>query len=93
MGLAPPKGDYAPLNISSCSSLHRGRSGGIIEETAPEAADLPQAGAAEVLKVFALMQKARPGLSSTGLAEIETAVKAKKAAAWLRDQAVKNEKQ
>lgn len=52
-----------------------------------EAADLPEAGAAEVVRVFAAMKKARPGLSSARLTELEAAVKAKEATAWLQKQA------
>lgn len=54
-----------------------------------EAPDLPQAGAEEMLRVFAAMQKARPGLVSARVTELEAAVKQKKATAWLREQAVK----
>ncbi|WP_395750475.1 hypothetical protein [Prosthecobacter sp.] len=49
------------------------------------APDLVQAGAAEMVRVFAAMQKAKPGLSSKRMEELETAVKGKKAAAWFKE--------
>lgn len=63
-----------------------------LKKPGEKAPDLRQAGAAEVVRVFAAMQKDMPGLSSPRLAELETAVKAKKAAAWFRDQAAKDTK-
>lgn len=63
-----------------------------LKKPGKEAADLPQAGAEEVLRVFAAMQKAKPGLASGRLGELESAVKGKRAAAWLREREAKREK-
>ena len=63
-----------------------------LKKPGKEAADLPQAGAAEVVRVFGVMKKAKPGLASGRLAELESAVKGKRAAAWLRGRAGKREK-
>ncbi len=61
-----------------------------LKKPGEEAADLPQAGAAEVVRVFGVMQKAKPGLSSGRLVELESAVKGKRAAEWLRGRVGKN---
>lgn len=63
-----------------------------LKKPGKEAADLPQAGAEEVLRVFGVMKKTKPGLSSERLAELESAVKGKRAAAWLREGDGKREK-
>ncbi|WP_395744064.1 hypothetical protein [Prosthecobacter sp.] len=63
-----------------------------LKKPGAEPADLPQAGAAEVVRVFGAMQKTKPGLESPRLVELEAAVKAKKAAAWLQQQQAKREK-
>jgi hypothetical protein len=55
-----------------------------LKKPGKEAADLPQAGAAEVVRVFGVMQKGRPGLSSGRLVELESAVKGWRVGAWLR---------
>jgi len=49
-------------------------------------ADLPQAGAEEMLRAFEAMSKIRPGLASPRMRALGAAVQDKKAAAWLREQ-------
>ena len=49
----------------------------------PETPDLPQAGAEEVLKVYAQMKKTDPKLQSARLDELAAAVTQKKVAQWL----------
>lgn len=63
-----------------------------LKKPGKEAVDLPQAGAAEVVRVFGVMQKAKPGLFSARLVELGNAVKGKRAAAWLRERAGKEVK-
>ncbi len=60
-----------------------------LKKPGKKAPDLVQAGAAEMVRVFGVMQKEKPGLSSGRLAELESAVKGKRAAAWLREQSAK----
>jgi len=63
-----------------------------LKKQGERAPDLVQAGAAEMVRVFAEMKQAKPGLASGRLTELESAVKGRKAAAWLRERAGKGEK-
>lgn len=63
-----------------------------LKKPGKEAADLPQAGAAEVVRVYGVMKKGKPGLTSGRLEELVRAVKAGRAREWLREQSEKREK-
>lgn len=78
--------DYPEATLELLRAFVVGAVAESLKKPGAASADLPQAGAEEMLRAFEAMRKLRPGLASTRMKELEAAVNDKKAAAWLREQ-------
>ncbi len=82
---------YAKASLELVRAFIVGAVAESLKRPGERAPDLVQAGAAEMVRVCGVMKKEKPGLASGRLAELENAVKGKRAAAWLREQSAKRE--